>query len=202
MTTLSATTPRLSLPNYAQAFQDNKIEGGGQNTSAPLQDRFGISVPANCIANGIPENPTANAPLPCDVTMPMPFLLFNVRVPAGTSECKSFPSPPPFFCFLTLVLNCPLHTPPLNASKRIPCLLVLPSLAPFSTHPFPLLSPFCSHDLPRFGNGVWKQSANQPRPLQPAALQRRDHRDRHEPEHLLLRALPEHWWTHSRLWWL
>lgn len=118
MTTLSATTPRLSLPNYAQAFQDNKIEGGGQNTITPLQDRFGISVPANCIANGIPENPTANAPLPCDVTMPMPFLLFNVRVPAGTSECKSFPSPPPFFCFLTLVLNCTLHTPPLERKQE------------------------------------------------------------------------------------
>lgn len=76
------------LPLSLQAFQDNKIEGGAQNTITPFQLRFGVSIPANCIANGLPENPTANAPLPCDQTAPMPFLLFTVSVPAGTPECK------------------------------------------------------------------------------------------------------------------
>ena len=80
----------VNLPRPLQAFEGNKIEGGSQNTITPLEDRFGISVDANCVANGIPESPVVGAEGMCSETEPQPFLIFEFSVPTGVSECKLF----------------------------------------------------------------------------------------------------------------
>lgn len=72
-----------------QAFRDNLIEGGAQNTITPLEDRFGISVEANCIQNGIPEFPLPGVNTLCSETDFQPFLVFSVSVPANTVKGKT-----------------------------------------------------------------------------------------------------------------
>ena len=94
----------FSLPLLLQAFQGNKVEGGAQNTITPIDSRFGISVPANCVANGIPEIPVIGAEGMCSDTEAQPFFIFDFSVPASTQNCKLFPSPslfpPPSPAFL------------------------------------------------------------------------------------------------------